>query len=225
MRAIALGDLSGLGWNGKSALAYRMTAPWVGPARLKRTVAVPWAPRIPARFVPREVSTLFQPNGLLDIRGCGQPGAPPCDEGGVDTSIQTGLGGLGRWFPAFCNTVRIQLDELKLLLDAEGFKRLPEATRLSAKAAYNDINGKAAYIGFDSGDGDCSRDTRELQAIVKEVRAQMGANAPPPIRPEVASLAPTESTLGVVKLVAITAAVVAGAYLLTPIIKTAMRGW
>lgn len=156
-------------------------APWVGRNLFDGSRNYCWTDRKTteaSRGDPHRVQAFFRPNSMLDARVCGQPGSPPCNSG----DSRSGLGALGRQLPAFCNSVRVQLDELEALMSSSAWAALSEATKASATAVYKDINGKVLYVGFLG--NDCERDASELKATIQDIRLQMGQEAPSPLRPE-----------------------------------------
>lgn len=107
-------------------------------------------------------------------RPCGSPGMPPCDSGDPVSALQ-GLAAdvdvpKPRTFPMFCDSVRVQLAELKWLLDKA---TTSTPTVAKAQALYAHLDGMALYVGV-IGDA-CERDSKSLAETIAALRSELVA--------------------------------------------------
>mgnify|MGYP001577335948 FL=1 len=205
-------------------------AAWVGPVRM------PFKPLIPTRgggshLPSNDLRTLFRENNVLDIRTCGQPGAPPCNTASAPSALQgweppRSLGSLGRITNIACSDHTTALDQLENLVG--------EANRVGMQGL--ELNQAVTYLDRFSGiswqhpawPSTCDREVANARAIynalatrLKAQGAATGANLfgpddlVPPARPDIT---------GTIKTVAIVAGVIAGVVLLFPIVRAVVKG-
>lgn len=133
--------------------------------------------QIVAKKAQAKIDRSFWGGPSAMVRVCGEPNGMPCDVG----TPQSGLAGLmglsevsidapkSRSLPAFCNTVRSLLAELKWLLD----KATQSSPALTAgQALYDELDWVISYVPAGS---TCDRDAQRLVAVISAIRAEMGS--------------------------------------------------
>ncbi|TAL42422.1 MAG: hypothetical protein EPN91_08565 [Salinibacterium sp.] len=118
------------------------------------------------------------PSAFAPANTCGIDGSMACNYGSPESAL-SGLGGLGA---AFCTPLNDALRELQNI-KVTSYDRLSSASQASLDAVLEDLGGFAVYVPFLG--NECERHTAEVRAMVQSLRGELGAAAPPPLRPGV----------------------------------------
>lgn len=121
------------------------------------------------------------PSAFSPFNTCGIDGSPACSYG----SPQSALSGLGNVLPnyaSFCTDLTAVLDELQNIRD-HAYESLSEASKVNLDATLSALGGFSVYVPFIG--TDCQRHIAEASAALTDLRAELGPNAPPLLRPHV----------------------------------------